>query len=112
EWEVKTLRALEVAAVVSQAVDAQLLTVKAPDFRDADRRVDAHAAQGTAADIDFQSQVGRRVDRQIDLVLVAHGRLMLEVITSIWFQTPFEVLAIQGGGTPALARHIQLFREH
>src|SRR5205807_2203390 len=32
--------------------------------------------------------------------------------TSIRLQAPFEVLAIQRGGTPALARHIQLFGEH
>src|SRR5690242_20231335 len=44
--------ALAVGSTARPQVDGQLLSIPAPDFRHAQRRVDRHAIQGAATDLD------------------------------------------------------------
>ena len=88
------VRALGVLAVFVQAVHEQRFAVKAPHFGHAQGSIDVHAAEGTSTNIDLESKIGRRVDGQINFVLVAHGGFMFQVITTICLQAALHIFPV------------------
>src|SRR5436190_14297455 len=74
-------------------MDGQGFTVNAPDFGNSKFCINRHAIECTAADFDFDRQVGWRVEGEVKFQFSSNRRLVLNPIAAIGFQTPFQVLA-------------------
>src|SRR5207248_725065 len=51
-----------------EELDEEILAVKSPDFRDLELSVDLHPIEAAPADLDFDGQVGGRVDGQVEVL--------------------------------------------
>jgi hypothetical protein len=62
------------------------LPIIAPDLGDADRREDGKVRKPSTWNVNLSRKVRRRGDCQINLVLSAHQRRVLNVKTGIWLE--------------------------
>jgi hypothetical protein len=88
-----------VGAFGTKQENAQRISVPAPNLRESHGRINRHSIQCAAADLDFQNQIRRRIDVQINIVTPADGRFVLDPEALIGFESPLKAFPTKGHGS-------------
>src|SRR5437016_1898283 len=87
---------LSILSIGAELIDSQNRAIKPPDFRNTDGCVDAESGTRTPRHVNFNRQVRRGVDRQIDLGLLPDEGLVFEIKTFVGLEPAFQVFTVTG----------------
>ena len=76
QWERVAATDFQITPVGLKVIGAGRAAIVEPDFGDADGGIDRELVQRASRDLHLDGQVGRRIHGQVDLLLLAHQRLV------------------------------------
>ena len=96
---------LGINAIGLKSMHPKRFSIVEPHLGHANLGVDAQFVERTTGDIDFDGQVGRRIDGEVEIPLAPHLPFVGQVVTLVRLKPPFLQRQLQRGG-PALRRGI------